>query len=183
MKDVQKVTFGGMITALVTVMMLFEGFLSIGGAYLVPGIAGIIILFMTYATGLKWGVYTYISSSAVSFMLCMDKEAALCFVLLLGYYPMLRYVFEKIKNPILKIVVKLIFFNITAAVIFLTATFLLAVPLEKIEIFGRKRGCFSNVSLEKQHSVHMERDDKTDQIVAALRSKKRRWFTKTDEFM
>ena len=49
---------------------------------------------------------------------------------------MLRYVFEKIKNPILKIVVKLIFFNITAAVIFLTATFLLAVPLEKIEIFG-----------------------------------------------
>ena len=136
MKDVQKVTFGGMITALVTVMMLFEGFLSIGGAYLVPGIAGIIILFMTYATGLKWGVYTYISSSAVSFMLCMDKEAVLCFVLLLGYYPMLRYVFEKIKNPILKIVVKLIFFNITAAVIFLTATFLLAVPLEKIEIFG-----------------------------------------------
>lgn len=100
----------GMMAALSTVVMLLGAALGLG-MYLSPMVAGICLIPVGRKYGKKYHVILWIAVSLLSFMLVPNIEENLMFLCLFGCYPILRPYFQKLP-PGLKIVVKLLFFNV-----------------------------------------------------------------------
>ncbi len=135
MRTVQKITFGGIVTAIITVLMIAEGFITVG-QYAVPALAGIMILAMSYSTGISWAMYTYICVSALSLILCSDKEASLYFLLFLGYYPILKSGIERVKIKFFAFILKMLLFNASATLVYLICLYVFLLPVDNFELFG-----------------------------------------------
>lgn len=130
------VAFCGIVTALAVVFM----FLSIipSFAYVVPAFSGIVIWTVTQHMNVKWAYLCYGASCLISLMLIPEPEANLFFVFFFGYYPTLCILLEKIKNKILRFLVKLVIFNATVVLAYNLLVILFPVEdaLEGLEIFG-----------------------------------------------
>lgn len=131
----RKVAFGGIIAALSLVLMLLTGILPIG-TYALPAIAGILLTAIVVEFGIPWAIGVYAGVSVLSFLLASDKEAALYYTLILGIYPILKSLFERIKVKWLCFAVKLLFFNVVAVIAFYISIYLLSVPVESFSLFG-----------------------------------------------
>lgn len=131
----RKVAFGGIIAALSLVLMLLTGVLPVG-TYALPAVAGILLTAVVIEFGFPWAVGVYAGVSVLSFLLVSDKEAALYYALLLGIYPILKSLFERIKIKWLSFIVKLIYFNAVAVAAFYISIYLLSVPIESFSLFG-----------------------------------------------
>lgn len=69
-------------------------------------------------------------------LIAPDKEAAILYVMFLGYYPILKSVIERIKKPVLEWAVKLLIFN--AAVIAAYAIIIHVITTgEDMNVFGK----------------------------------------------
>lgn len=105
--------------------------------YVLPGMAGIIILVQIFESDYKMGTMVYFAASVLSLMLCADKFPALAFVSLLGFYPIIRlkidYKFP--NNKFLKIFLKWIVFNTAVVVNWWVEIKLFSVPEEAFYIF------------------------------------------------
>ena len=106
---------GGIIAALSVSIMLLTYFSPIL-VYTVPVFAGAILLIVVTEVGYKWALGTYVAVSLLSIFLIADKEAAVFYIMLFGYYPVLReFISGKIKNRFLLFILKLIIFNASLA--------------------------------------------------------------------
>ena len=111
MRDSAKSALGGIIAALSVSFMLMT-YLSPFLVYTVPVIAGILLLVIVTEIGYRWAFGTYVAISLLSLFLIADKEAAVFFVMLFGYYPILRdFISGKIKYKIVVLLIKLLVFN------------------------------------------------------------------------
>ena len=135
MKGVQKTALGGIITALIAVLMFAEGFVR-SGQYAAPTIAGLMLLSMSYATGKAFALYAYGASGLIVILLCPDKEAALIFILFAGYYPLIRDLLEKIPIKPLVFLVKLVFFNAAALAVYYLSIYVIGLPVDDYIVFG-----------------------------------------------
>lgn len=130
------VAFCGIVTALAAVFM----FLSIipSFAYVVPAFAGMVIWTVTQHMNVKWAYMCYGASCLISLMLVPEPEANMFFVFFFGYYPTLCIVLEKIKNKILRFLVKLVIFNVAVVLAYnlMMILFPLEDALEGMEMFG-----------------------------------------------
>lgn len=132
-----KVAFCGIISAM-SVMMMF-GALIPSFAYIVPAIAGIFIWTIGEQINLKWAYLSYGAVTFLSFMLIPEIEAN-CFLLsLFGYYPTLCENLKKIKNKVLRYIVKLAVFNVSAVATYQVLCLILSADkmLEGMEDFGK----------------------------------------------
>jgi len=132
------IAYCGIICALVTVVM----FVAIIPAmtYVMPAIAGILIWSVSGQINRKWAVTTYAASAALSLILSPGEiEAELFFILIFGYYPLLKDVIDKIKLSVLRAVIKLAVFNAAAVTAYLAIVhiFKIADVLEGLEGFGK----------------------------------------------
>lgn len=134
MSNTKKTAVGGLTTALVCVIMLLANLIPIG-QYAIPAIAGLIIYMMSFVSGKRWGLYSYIASSIISFVICADKETAMCFILFFGYYPLLKNLFEKIKIRFIGFLLKLLVFNTAAIVIYFICLYVFGIT-QNFNIFG-----------------------------------------------
>jgi len=110
MKNTVKVTCCGLLSALsVAVMMLtnFPLFL-----YTVPVIASVFYIIPAIEFGTKWGLLCYVVTSVLCLLLPTEKEALIVFIGLLGYYPVLKMVIERIGKRLPEIAIKLGVFNV-----------------------------------------------------------------------
>lgn len=85
------------------------------------GLAAFASLFVMAAvieSGLLSGVYVYVISSALAVLLLPTKTAPLLYVLFFGFYPMLKYLIERLKKKPLQWVIKLLVFNVSLCVIY-----------------------------------------------------------------
>lgn len=131
------VAFCGIISAM-SVMIMF-GALIPSLAYAVPAVAGIFIWTIGEQINLKWAYLSYAAVTLLSFMLVPEIEAN-CFLLsLFGYYPTLCENLSKIKNKIIRYIVKLAIFNISAVTTYQVLCFILSADkmLEGMEDFGK----------------------------------------------
>ena len=96
MKNTQKTAIGGLTTAFVCVIMMFANLIPIG-QYAIPALAGMVIFMMSFVSGVRWGIYSFAASAVISFIICADKETAMCFVMFFVYYPLLKIALERIK--------------------------------------------------------------------------------------
>ena len=107
------------------------------GTYALPGLAGAFLVIVVIELNAKWALGVFAVTSLMGFFLAGDKEAAVCYILLLGYYPILKNLIEqKIMLRVVRILLKLAAFNAAAVGTFYITTLLLAIPAEEYTLFG-----------------------------------------------
>lgn len=106
-----KVSLGGIISALSVVLMFMTGLLPMF-VYIIPALCGAMLLVIAIEISSAWSYVTFAAVSVLSLLLVPDKEAALLYVFLMGFYPTLKLVLDKIKPIALSFVIKLLIYNL-----------------------------------------------------------------------
>ncbi len=107
------VAISGMTAALSVVIMIGSLFPSL--SYAIPMVAGGMLIVPVAEFGAKRSIPIYVSVFFLSLMIpVVSKDAALMYLLLFGLYPLLQFSFEKIKPKGLRMLAKLVYFNIAA---------------------------------------------------------------------
>ena len=131
------VAFCGIVSA-IAVMFMF-GSLIPSLAYAVPAFAGMVIWIVTEHMNVKWAYLCYAAVSLISLMLVPEVEANMFFIFLFGYYPILCIHLEKIKNKVLRFILKLVIFNAAVVIAYNILVLLLSAEemLEGMEDLGQ----------------------------------------------
>jgi len=122
-KESRKIAFCGLMVALSVALMLSGGLIPIA-TYCAPMACGLLLLPILLEYGKKSAWTAYIAVSLITLLLSTDKEAAF-FYLFLGHYPLLKWEIERIKNKVLRLPCKLLFFNSSIIAMYLILGFLL----------------------------------------------------------
>lgn len=109
-KSTFKIAFTGVIIALCEVFLLSTGLFPFA-TYALPALAGMLLIPLMVEFGGKTAYIAFFGASVLAVLLCPDKEAAAMFTLFLGHYPISKAYFERIKNRILEMLLKLVCFN------------------------------------------------------------------------
>ncbi|MDR0738798.1 MAG: hypothetical protein LBF33_01430 [Oscillospiraceae bacterium] len=137
MKISNKLALSGLISSMSVAVMLLATIFP-GGSLASSMVAGIILVIIALECKGKWAFSAFISTSFLSAFLVTDKESVIFFIVFFGHYPILKTRLDKIKNKILRIVLKISVFNICiVSASFLSFRFL-GIPIENFEIFGIK---------------------------------------------
>lgn len=134
-----RVALCAVISALGLVLMLLTSIIPIG-TYAFPCFSGMLIVAIVIEYKWKWASLVYVVVSVLSLILVSDKEAVIYFIMLFGYYPMLKNIieskFQKKFGKTAGYILKFAVFNSAAVAAFFIATFLLAIPAEEYTLFG-----------------------------------------------
>ena len=110
------VALGGMLTAVAVVIMSLGSMIPVN-TYICPVVCILISRPVLTICGKKIGWCYYLAVAILSLLLAPDREAALVYVFL-GYYPMIRHHFGKIRGKGLRIAAKLLFFTASGAAVY-----------------------------------------------------------------
>lgn len=112
-----KVSLGGIVAALCLVMMFLTAVFPPLNMTL-PLFAGMLISVVAIEISSSWAFVTYATVSILAFFITPDKQAAIFFALIFGYYPVLKDVIDKLRHVVLRILLKLIIFNLSIVMIY-----------------------------------------------------------------
>ena len=98
--------------------------------FIAPALAGFLIATVCVECGRTMALTAYAAVSLLALLFVPDKEVALIFVFLLGYYPLAKPKFERIRPAVLRIVCKLLLCN--AAVLAMYGLLLVLIPAGSI---------------------------------------------------
>lgn len=135
LKQGEKVAFGGVLAALSALLVLGAGLFPTM-TYAMPAISGVLLIAAVIELGKRWAFFCYAAVAVLSLLLGTDKESALLFALLLGYYPILKSLLDPMRPRALQWACKLLIFNAAAVASYLLAVFVLGVPLEAFSVGG-----------------------------------------------
>lgn len=139
MRDISyRVALGGIVSALCLVTMFLAGVLP--ALYLLlPGIAGILLMIIAVEVNTAWAFLTYIAVSLLSLFITFDKEAALIFIMLFGHYPILRFYIQKIPLRFIRLLIKLLIYNVCIISYFYVTVYIMGVDdlLDEFSDFGK----------------------------------------------
>lgn len=130
-----RVAFCGMMAALMIVVMLFGTLIPMSD-YICPGLAGVFLLPMLWEFGVRSSLLLYAAVSILSLLLCPSKEAALFFVLLLGWYPIARSKLQHLRRKPVRVFCKLVLFNAATAAVYALLLFVFVSPDIQAEAAG-----------------------------------------------
>lgn len=135
MKNTVLVALGGILTALSVVIM----FLSVIFPFLelfVPTLSGSLLLVFIVERKYKWSILVYISVSLLSFMLISNKEAVLMYIFFFGYYLMFKMAIENKFKKSIRVLLKILLFNITMIASNCILIYVFNIPFKEIETYG-----------------------------------------------
>lgn len=136
----RKTAFCSMMAAL-SVVLLLLGSLIPGATYSAP-ILGMLPLIPTLSElGYRPALRVYVTAAVLAVLLVPDKEAAGIYVVL-GYYPVLRPVLDRIHFGILRILSKAAVCTLSVTLLYAALLFLFRLDVLRIEFSG-----YSNVAL------------------------------------
>lgn len=121
-KESSKIAFCGLMVALSVALMLSGGLIPIA-TYCAPMAAGLLLLPIMLEYGKRSAWTAYAAVSLITLLLGTDKEAAF-FYLFLGYYPLIKWEIERIKNKRLHLPCKLLVFNLSILIMYFILAFL-----------------------------------------------------------
>lgn len=113
-----KIALGG-VTASLSILMLFLTGFGPFLTYICPALSGAVLMIMVIEISKKWAFATFVVVSILSVFTTPDKEAAVMFIFLLGYYPILKSVIEKMNHKVPEVIVKLLVFNVSVILAYL----------------------------------------------------------------
>ena len=100
----------GMAAALSVALMLLGAVFPIA-MFIAPAVASFLIATVCVECGKTMALTAYGAVSLLSLLFVPDKEVALTFVFLLGYYPLVKPRFERIRLPLVRALCKLLLCN------------------------------------------------------------------------
>ena len=126
------------MTALVVVCM-FLGQLVPVAIYTSALISGVCIALAAEEIDLGYATSVYAAASILVLLLIPDKEAAVIFITVFGYYPIYKKIVERsqknfLKSNTAKLILKLIFINVSCIIYFVITIYLLGVPKDSFTI-------------------------------------------------
>ena len=119
----------GMAAALSVALMLLGAVVPVL-MFIAPAVASLLIATVCVECGRTMALTAYGAVSLLSLLFVPDKEVALVFVFLLGYYPLVKPRFERIRLPLVRVLCKLLLCN--GAVLAMYGLVLLLVPAGSI---------------------------------------------------
>ena len=93
----KKIAFGGVITALGTVIIILSGIFQTA-MFILPAVSGLLVLFSAFEVDYRFSMKIYFSISILSLILSPDKSSAILFITFLGYYPLVKVKIEEIMK-------------------------------------------------------------------------------------
>ena len=100
----------GIVAALCVALMLLGAVIPIA-MFIAPAVAGFLVATVCVECGRTMALTAYAAGSLLALLFVPDKEVALIFVFLLGYYPLAKPKFARIRPAVLRIVCKLLLCN------------------------------------------------------------------------
>ena len=119
----------GIVAALCVALMLLGAVIPIA-MFIAPAVAGFLIATVCVECGMQMALTAYAAVSLLALLFVPDKEVALIFTVLLGYYPLAKPKFERIRPALLRCVCKLLLCN--GAVLAVYGLIYLLVPMGSI---------------------------------------------------
>ena len=135
MKKTGKTAVGGILTALSVAAMFLTAVLPFF-TYILPIAAGILMIVAVREFGRFWSAGIFAAVSALSFLVVVDKEAALMYTAFFGYYPIIKENLERLPKA-LGVVLKFLIFNVAVTTAYFLLLKLFGVPAEEFGEFGK----------------------------------------------
>ena len=112
-KHTRRIAVSGMMAALATAILLMGGVIP-AATFAGPALAGLLLVPVYVEGGRRLALGAWIAVSALSLMLCADKEAALLFAFL-GWYPAVKWRLDAWIEGWRAALLKLLMWNASAA--------------------------------------------------------------------
>lgn len=122
-----RVALCGVLGALILAVMLLGTMLPLA-TYACPALAGAMSIPVIWELGPRPGWLLYLAVSLLSLFMAPDKEAAFLFLFLLGWYPILRPKLQHLTKKPVRILVKLVIFNLATLLMYALLLFVLVMP-------------------------------------------------------
>lgn len=137
MRKSTQVAVGGLTSALCLLLMFMTGMIPFA-TFALPAMAGIVLVAVVVEMGRPTAAMVYTAVSLLSLFMCPDKEAAMMFIGVFGFYPIVKGVLERIKYRFLRVAAKFAVFNISilASYWIIINLFGLTEILEEMGTFG-----------------------------------------------
>ena len=103
----RQMAFGGSIAALALVLMLLSSVIPVM-SYGLPAIAGFLTTLVVLECGDRIAAVCYGAVALLSMVLVPDKESALLYLILFGWYPIVKRYIEMLRKPPLEWALKLL---------------------------------------------------------------------------
>jgi len=116
-----RLTFSALICALSVALLWLSSFFPTLSLTIVA-ISGILMIAVLIECGYKHAVLCFAAASLLSLLLVSDKVNVLFYIFILGSYPIVKSVLEKIRNIKLSYFVKLVYCNLLLLVLYFTFT-------------------------------------------------------------
>lgn len=129
-----KVSLGGIVAALCLTMMFLTAVFPPLNMTL-PLFAGMLISVVAIEVSPSWALVTYIVVAILSFFITPDKEAAIFFSVLFGYYPVLKDAVDKMKAKLISFIIKLAVFDAAMILIYYITVYVFG-TVDIFEEFG-----------------------------------------------
>jgi len=100
--------------------------------YVMPAISGVIIWTVAAQINRRWAFMTYAAAAVLSLLVVPEKEAMTYFIMIFGYYPLIRDLINRATFPPVRFLVKLIFFNAMVVLAFLIVVNVFGIPVEQM---------------------------------------------------
>ena len=112
----QKIALCGMLGALSVVLLLLGSALQIG-TYAAPMLAAFLLIPVLEEYGTRYALTLYVCVAILAVLFVPETELALFYVLVMGYYPVLRVKLNGVKSTLLRWVLKFAVFNAGTVVV------------------------------------------------------------------
>ncbi len=107
----KQVAFGGINILLTTVSLYLASTLPTNRIFFLA-LSSVFLSVIVIEFGTKTAFFNYLASSILGFLIIPNKFIMVTYILLLGYYGIVKYYIEKLDNLILEWIIKLVIFNI-----------------------------------------------------------------------
>ena len=134
MKKTARLTLCAITAALAAAFMLTSYFPYL--TYAIPGIAGLFMIMPLVEAGIGYAFASY-AVSAVIVIISAEPEAAAVYICLLGYYPILKALIEKIRSRVLEWVIKFAVLNCSLGLIYAVTKFLMNISIDSFGELGK----------------------------------------------
>ena len=118
-----KMAFCGLVTALSVTLMLSGGLIPVA-TYCIPMAVSLLLLPVIIEFGKRTAWITFASTALIAILLGIDKEASF-FYLFIGYYPIIKWELDRIRNKPLRIFLKLTLFSLSVVTLYLVLGFVM----------------------------------------------------------
>ncbi len=135
MKKAKITALCGMMSALSVVIMLASSIIPVL-MYVLPVVSGYFVWYISELINKKYAIGVYFSTSILSLILLTDKETALAYALFFGFYPIIRFLLNRLPK-VLCFVSKILLFNVCALAVGYIGVAVFGVSADEYTEFGK----------------------------------------------